>query len=87
MAKHRHQRTGEAETDLTFRTSVYPIDNDRNHQLFLEIEAMIDSDRCRLECAMCEVRITRLTHDYARMVQLLLDTKPVLGGTCTLKKV
>ena len=87
MAKHRYFRSGEPETDLTFRTNVYPLQQELNEQLRREIEAIVDLSRCSMGCAFGEVHIRRLTFDYAKMVRLLLEGQPFVNGKYTLREV
>lgn len=84
MAKLRYLRTGDAETDLTFRTNEYPINVELNGRLQDEIASIVDTDRCSLQCLFGEVKIRHLTFDYAAMLRLLLQNKRVLGGRYTL---
>ena len=85
MAKRRYP-IGEPEVTLTYRTNPYPLGSQDEGKLFDEIEALVDSDRCEIQSQMGEVRITRLSFEYASMVELLLNDRKVLNGKCTLRK-
>lgn len=88
MAKHRALRTGEPETDLTFRTNVYPLQYALSEQLREEVEAIVDTERCSsLGCVFGEVRIKHMSFDYARMVRLLLEGQRFVNGKYTLREV
>ncbi|MDD5102975.1 MAG: hypothetical protein PHX93_01090 [Candidatus Peribacteraceae bacterium] len=85
MAKRRDRfPIGEHEEKMTFRTSVYPLGNTQNEQLLDEVLQVVDSDQSAVHCLMGEIRITRLTLDYATTVRKLLEGRRVLGGQCTL---
>lgn len=87
MAKHSHYRSNESEAALTFRVDAYPLlDHESSTRLLAEVERVVDTDRCRITCEMGEIRITRLTYDYATMVRFLLQGRRVLDGQCTLKE-
>ncbi|MDO8469172.1 MAG: hypothetical protein Q7S29_05440 [Candidatus Peribacter sp.] len=87
MAKHRGLRTGEPETDLTFRTNVYPLQHKRSEQLRQELEAVVDLGRCSLKCLLGEVHIRHLSYSYAARVRVLLEGRRFLEGKITLRKV
>lgn len=88
MTKHRGLRTGEPETDLTFRTNVYPLHGpEKNDRLLAEIEAVLDASRCSIFFEMGELRISHLTHDYATEVRRILEGRRVLKGKYTLNEV
>ncbi|MFA5800303.1 MAG: hypothetical protein WC840_05095 [Candidatus Peribacteraceae bacterium] len=87
MPRHRDFSIGAPEADLTFRTDVYPLNNQRNAQLCDQIETLVDAKRCSINCTMGEIRITHLSCTYAVMVRFLLQNLRVLGGRCILQEV